>query len=177
MRLVKFKHRRHKAKSRRHGFMHNPRKSHGKRRHAKRYRHNPASLKQIMKPQNFIDIALVTAGLVGGAKVQKMIFDTELFTTGSLKSVRSFAGLLSFIAGTAVTLSVRNNAVKKLGVGIAAAGIYDLVASNVSMLGLKPLAGDTITMGKDYLVGDTISVAGDMTELVGDEEQHDSVYA
>ena len=75
--------------------------------------------------------------------------------------------------------------VKKAAAGMSAAGVYDLIAQNFSAAGLKPVSGDTIDMNGIDLVGDTdsvyagdtIDVSGDMTELVGDEEANDGVYA
>lgn len=173
MRMLKFK----KMLKKRHKS--NP---HKHRRHHKRHRRNPSpKLKAILQPHNFLSIAAVAGGLVGGAKLQNMVFAMPMFPA----SVRRFGGLLTFVAGTVITLGAKKDVVKKLGMGVSAAGIYDVFAQNIPQLALKPLGTSFDLSGKDYLVGGNVQLVGgttidmaggDMTELVG-EDADDRIYA
>jgi hypothetical protein len=177
MRLIHFKSRKRHRR--------NPSRRH--RGHARRYRRNPAALKQILNPTNFMQIGSVTVGFVAGAKVGGMIYN-KFFGTGPGAKVRRFAGLVTFALGTFAAGKVRNDNLKKAAAGLAAAGIYDLIAQNIPQAGLKPVNGETISVRgvdlvgndpaeDDDMEGETISVSGDMTELVGDEMDGDRIYA
>lgn len=180
MRLVHFRpSKRHsrRGKSRRHA---------SRRRSHRRYRRNPSrgggALRTVLSPSNFIQITAVTVGFIGGAKVGGMIYDKVVPS-----SMRRFAGLATFALGAFAASKVKNDMVKKAAAGMSAAGVYDLIAQNFSAAGLKPVSGDTIDMNGIDLVGDdgrvyagdTIDVSGDMTELVGDDEDgsNTGVYA
>jgi len=177
MRLVHF--RPSKRHSRRRGKSRS-----SKRRTTRRYRRNPSrgggALRTVLSPSNFMQITAVTVGFIGGAKVGGMIYDKAVPA-----SMRRFAGLVTFALGAFAASKVKNDMVKKAAAGMSAAGVYDLIAQNFSAAGLKPVSGDTIDMNGIDLVGDndrvyagdTIDVSGDMTELVGDEEANDGVYA
>lgn len=188
MRLVHFKPR-HKKSHKRHGrSMSKYRRNPGRRRH---YRHNPAALKAILNPQSAMGIGGVAVGFIGGAKLGKMIFGSSLFTTGPLKGVRRFAGLVTFALGAFAASKVKGDAVKKVAMGVAASGVYDIFAQNIPQIGITPISGESIDVrGAGYdLVGDdpmqndedmegeSINVNGDMTELVGDDMEGDSIYA
>lgn len=162
------------------------RKAVSKRRKApRRYRRNPggAMLKSALSPSNFIQIASVTVGFVGGAKLGGMIYD-KAFSTGALAKLRRFAGLVTFALGAIGASKVKNPMVQKAMAGVSAAGVYDLIAQNLPAAGLKPVSGENIDMSGVDLVGDgenssvyageSIDVSGDMTELVGDESE--SIY-
>jgi len=179
MRLVHFRpskrHSRRKGKAR-----------HSKRRSSRRYRRNPSrggsALRTVLSPSNFMQITAVTVGFIGGAKAGGMIYDKVVPA-----SMRRFAGLVTFALGAFAASKVKNDMVKKAAAGMSAAGVYDLIAQNFSAAGLKPVSGDTIDMNGIDLVGDdsrvyagdTIDVSGDMTELVGDDEEggNTGVYA
>jgi hypothetical protein len=175
MRLVHFKSRKRHRK--------NPRR----RSASRRYRRNPANLKAILNPTNFMQIGSVTVGFVAGAKVGGMIYN-KFFGTGPGAKLRRAAGLVTFAIGTFLAGKSKNDMMKKASVGLAAAGIYDLIAQNLPAAGLKPVNGETIDVsgldlvGNDPLddagmEGETIDVSGDMTELVGDEMDGDRIYA
>jgi len=177
MRLVHF--RPSKRHSRRRGKSRS-----SKRRTTRRYRRNPSrgggALRTVLSPSNFMQITAVTVGFIGGAKAGGMIYDKAVPA-----SMRRFAGLVTFALGAFAASKVKNDMVKKAAAGMSAAGVYDLIAQNFSAAGLKPVSGDTIDMQGIDLVGDndrvyagdSIDVSGDMTELVGDEEANDGVYA
>ncbi len=176
---------------------HSPRRRSKSRSRARRpsrrrsYRRNPSrsggkglALRGMLSPSNFAQIAAVTVGLVGGAKVGGIIYD-KVFTNGGMSSFRKFAGLATFALGVFAASKTRNALAQKAAVGVSAAGVYDLIAQNLPSAGLKPVSGDTIDMngidlvgeGGDsvYAGGDTIDVSGNMTELVGDDDS-DRIY-
>lgn len=171
---------------------HAPRRSKAHRKNPSRksrrsYRRNPSpTLKAMLSPSNFLQIGAVTVGFVGGAKIGGMIYD-KAFSTGALSGFRRFAGLVTFAIGVFGASKTKNALGQKAAAGMSAAGIYDLIAQNLPSAGLKPVSGDTISMrgnvdlvGDDDMrtyAGDTIDVSGDMTELVGDDADHDGVYA
>lgn len=186
MRLVHFRPSKRHSKSRRH-------KSRARRSHSKRrsYRRNPSrsggkgmALRNVLSPSNFAQIAAVTIGFVGGAKVGGMIYD-KAFTSGALSGFRRFAGFVTFALGAFAASKTKNGLAQKAAAGMSAAGVYDLIAQNLPSAGLKPVSGDTIDMngidlvgeGSDsvYAGGDTIDVSGNMTELVGDDDS-DRIY-
>lgn len=152
------------------------------------YRKNPAALSVITNKQNAVAITGVTVGLVVGIKGGSMLY-------GKLPaSFRRFAGILGFAAGSIIAAKVKNDLVKKAGVGIAVSGIYDLVSQNVKAANLMPIAGidlsysgETINdryhgnvqlVGDDNdVAGDTISMRGDMVDLVGEDVDGESIYA
>lgn len=175
MRLIHFKpSRRHKR---------NPHRRHGARRRS--YRRNPVALRKLFAPSAFVQIGSITVGFVGGAKVGGMIYNKLFSGTGMLSKARRFAGLVTFGLGAWGASVLKGDMAKKAMAGVSAAGIYDLIAQNVPQAGLKPVNGDTIDMtgvdlvGEDDRVyaggGETIDVSGDMTELVGADE--DRIYA
>ncbi len=186
MRLVHFRpskrHSARRGKSRK--GRSNPRRS-----SRRKYRRNPSggarrSLKTILSPSNFMQIASVTVGFVGGAKIGGMIYD-KVFSTGALSTFRRFAGFATFALGAFAASKTKNGLAQKAAAGMSAAGVYDLIAQNLPSAGLKPVSGDTISMhGNVELVGDddrsyagdSIDVSGDMTELVGDDGG-DRIYA
>lgn len=189
MRMFHFKSRRRnpfKGRSRRH---------HGggrKRFRHRRFRRNPGvNFKAIMAPSNFMQIGSVAVGFVAGAKVGGMIYNKLFEGTGALAKVRRFAGLVTFVLGGAVSALIKNDLARKAGMGIAVAGVYDLIAQNAPGAGLKPVNGDTVDIAgnrvdlvgdgaydqNDDLDGDTINVSGDMTDLVGDDAEADRIYA
>lgn len=189
MRLFNFR-------SSRRRFRSNPRRRRGRSRgfrrnpsHGRRYRRNPSvNFKRIMAPSNFVQIGSVTVGFVAGAKVGGMIYNRMFSGTGALAKVRRFAGLVTFALGGAISALVKNDLARKAGLGVAVAGVYDLIAQNAPQAGLKPVNGDTIDVNGVDLVGDdrvydegmdgeTISVSGDMTDLVGDDAEADRIYA
>jgi len=162
-------------------FLTNPhRRSRGRGRSRGRsgYRRNPLALRAVLNKDNAVNITGVAVGFVAGAKGGKVIY-------GYLPAnFRKFGGLLGFAIGTLAAGFVKNAFAKKAAAGFAASGIYDLIAQNVAAAKLAPL-GDTISMGDDdslvgddvdpRMDGDTISMSGDMTELVGDDGDS-SVY-
>lgn len=172
MRLVHFKpRRRHKVSRRR-------------KTSRRRYRRNPVALKKLFAPSAFVQVGSVTVGFIGGAKVGGVIYDKLFGGSGALSKFRRFAGLVTFGLGAYGATKLKGAVAQKAMAGVSAAGIYDLIAQNVPQVGLKPVSGDTIDMSGVDLVGtgddrvyagDTIDVSGDMTELVGAE--NDSVYA
>jgi len=187
MRLVHFRpSKRHSARRRS--------KSRGRaRRPSKRrsYRRNPSraggkglALRSVLSPSNFAQIAAVTVGFVGGAKVGGIIYD-KAFSSGALSGFRRFAGFVTFALGAFAASKTKNGLAQKAAAGMSAAGVYDLIAQNLPSAGLKPVSGDTIDMngidlvgeGNDsvYAGGDTIDVSGNMTELVGDDDS-DRIY-
>ncbi len=183
MRLVHFR------PSKRHSKRRSKARRHTKRRVSRRgYRRNPSrssrggsALRTVLSPSNFMQITAVTVGFIGGAKAGGMIYDKAVPA-----SMRRFAGLITFALGAFAASKVKNDMVKKAAAGMSAAGVYDLIAQNFSAAGLKPVSGDTIDMNGIDLVGesdrvyagDTIDVSGDMTELVGDDEEANTgVYA
>lgn len=185
MRLVHFRpSKRHSARRRSKG---RARRSPSRRRS---YRRNPSrgggrglALRSVLSPSNFMQIAAVTVGFVGGAKVGGIIYD-KAFATGALSGFRRFAGLVTFALGAFAASKTKNGLAQKAAAGMSAAGVYDLIAQNLPSAGLKPVSGDTIDMnGIDlvgdsdsiYAGGDSIDVSGNMTELVGDDDS-DRIY-
>lgn len=157
--------------------------------HRRRYRHNPAALRAVMSKDNLFSVVGITGGFIAGVKGGKFIYSKVP------AAMRRFAGLITFALGTIIAVKVRNNLLKKAGVGVAASGVYDLLSQNIPALGLMPIAGIDLSMphtpryaGEDYDIkgdtqligneqdGDTIDVSGE-TVLVGDEQDGDGVYA
>lgn len=195
MRMFHFKSRRRnpfKGRSRRHHGGGRKRFRHNPSRH-RRFRRNPGvNFKAIMAPSNFMQIGSVAVGFVAGAKVGGMIYNKLFEGTGALAKVRRFAGLVTFVLGGAVSALIKNDLARKAGMGIAVAGVYDLIAQNAPGAGLKPVNGDTVDIAggnrvdlvgdgayaqDDDMDGDTINVSGDMTDLVGDDAEADRIYA
>lgn len=134
-----------------------------------------------MSPSNFIQIAAVTLGFIGGAKGGAIMYDKLFSGSSALAKVRRFAGLATFAIATFAATKIKNPTLKVATSGVAAAGIYDLIAQNFAAAGLKPVSGDVIDLegvdlvGEgDVYAGDSVDVSGDMTELVGDDS--DRIY-
>jgi hypothetical protein len=164
MRLIHFK-----AKRRS-----NPKRRHHARKHrrsSRRHRHNPVNLKQLLSPSVFMSSLGVVGGFIVGNKVSKM---SAKFVPASMQR---FSGALIFLLGAFAASKAKGDLAKKVASGVAASGVYSLIAANIPTL----VSGDTISMngavelvGSDSVyAGDTISVSGDMTELVGDSDGDD----
>jgi len=160
---------------------------HGSPFRTKKYHRNPSALKAILSKDNIMSTVGIAGGFIAGVKGGKFIY------TKVPSAFRKFAGLITFGLGTVIALKVRNNILKKAGMGVAVSGLYDLITQNIPQLGLMPIAGIDLDMphtpnfvgatfdleGETQLVGgETFNVAGE-TVLVGGEEEMDGegVYA
>ena len=164
MRLIKFRsHRKHRKS--------NPKRHH--RRNGRRHRRHNPSLKALLSPSSLMSSVAVAGGFIIGNKVSKMAI-------GYLPvSIQKFGGALIFVLGAFAASKAKGDLAKKAAAGVAASGIYNLVANMMPSL----VSGETISMNGVELVGndsmyagETISVSGDMTELVGDGDDDSRVY-
>lgn len=181
MKRSKLKHRRKHSKksSRRNPF---PKRTNAKRRHRSRRRSNPSlSLKSVANKAFIVNALLTAGGFVAGVKGTKY-----LLMIPGLASMNRFVGVLHVLIGGLVAAKAKNPKAKSVGLGLAAAGAFDLIAKNVTALGLPTLlgmdsevAGDY--MGETYLPGQT-EVLGETylpgrTEVLGEEFAGDDIYA
>lgn len=137
-----------------------------RRRSVKRRRRNPGlSLKSAFNKAFILNALLTVGGFVAGIKGTKY-----LLMIPGLAGVNRFIGIVHLLLGGIVAAKAKNGKAKAIGAGMAAAGVFDLVAKNVTALGLPTLLGmdDEVSgdyMGETYLPGQT-QVLGD--ELLGE---------
>lgn len=146
-------------------------------------RSNPGlSLKSAMNKNFLMSTIAGAAGFVVGIKGTKY-----LLMIPGLAGMNRFIGVLHLVLGGIVAAKAKNPKVKALGAGLATAGAFDLIAKNVSALGLPTLlgmdaevAGDM--MGENYMPGQT-EILGEnynpgRTEILGEEYAgNDGIYA
>jgi len=136
------KHRRHVA---RHTF----------RRHS--YRHNPAILRGL--PFNVGGVAMGGVKIAGGIAAGMILMPVlvkyipKSKTTGNTIIPRNFLGLVHVILGAVIASFIRKPAIKEVALIMAGTGVYDLIASNVTMLGLPPLANTNTLIGPASAAG------------------------
>jgi hypothetical protein len=112
---------------------------------------------------NLIDVAAVAGGFIGGVKATKLITTPQFLATGM---GRKFAGLVHVAIGFVLSGMARQPALKKAGMGFAAAGVYDILTQNfAAQLRLMPMSGVDLEMGTD--IGPGMEVVGDDLEVVG----------
>ena len=127
-------HRRPRSRLMRRGTRVNPRHS----RRFRRYRHNPAL------PFNIGSVAMgglkVAAGIGGGFLLKPIIagFLPKDKITGKPMFI-NFFGLIYVVGGAVLAATIRQKDVKDVALVLAGVGVYDLIASNLKMLGLPML--------------------------------------
>lgn len=115
-------------------------KSRRRSRSTSRRRRNPSfagSLRSGFDPKFLTNALLTSGGLVLGTKSASFI--SALPVVGS---AGRFLGAVNLVLGGVLAGLTRNPHLKSLAVGFAAGGAYNLIASNVSALGLTALQGD-----------------------------------
>lgn len=133
----------------------NPRR---RRKHARRhYRHNPVAVANPRRMRRYsfrrharrnpnlpfgIDkVAMgglkVAGGLVAGAMLMPIY--VKFLPKDVTASYGKYYGALNVILGAIGAAMIRKPLVKDIALTVAATGVYDLIASNVTMLGLPPL--------------------------------------
>jgi hypothetical protein len=134
-----------------------------RRRSSSRRRRNPSfgsALKAGFNKQFILNALLTSGGLILGTKTASFVAMIP-----GVDRLGRFAGLLNLVLGGVFAGLVKNPHAKSLFVGFAAGGAYNLVASNVSALGLSQISGDD-------LLGVEVGDEGSLVRLgveVGDE--------
>jgi hypothetical protein len=130
----------------------------------RRYRSNPAILKQAFSKAHLINIASLGVGFVGGIKAQKYINGME-----ALAKFRKFTGAIPFILGTFIALKSNKAAIKSVGAGVSLSGLYDLVTQNIPQLALSPVEG--VDLDDEYYTnGALVDMDGEVIDMDGTDE-------
>jgi hypothetical protein len=104
----------------------------------RRRRRNPAfALKSLMSKRWLITIGTVSGGVVLGLAGKTLV--TNLMPATTTMKYGTWYGAADILIGALMVAFVKNKAIKEMGVIVAGMGLYDLLASNVSALGLPPL--------------------------------------
>lgn len=125
----------------------------------KKRKHNPAlDQKKIMK---FVLLTLEgVTGAFGSVKLIQLYSKVPVVNQIPAK----FSGAINFILGGLAAWKLKNEHLKTASIGVAAGGLYDLIAQNFGeALGIKPLGADLRVVGGD----ETLEVVG---EYYGDDD-------
>lgn len=112
----------------------------------RRRRRNPKfSMKSAFSKQQLMMALSIGSGIVASALTMPIL--NKVLPSG-LTSQRKYLGGVHVIAGLLLTSLVKNKNIKTIGVVIAGAGVYDLIAQNVSALQLPGLPTSNILADK-----------------------------
>lgn len=118
-----------------HSTMINPRHRRRGRRH---FRHNPFRVKQLISKKYLMGTLVLGGGIAVGFLAMPVV--SKLASMLKLDAHRKYFGLGHVVIGGALAMMMKRRALKELGLVIAGVGVYDLIASNVPMLGLPPIS-------------------------------------
>lgn len=132
-------------------------------------------------PFNLVPVIMgglkVAGGIAGGFMLKPIItgFLPKDKTTGKPMFI-NFFGLIYVVGGAVLAATVRQKDVKDVALVLAGVGVYDLIASNLKMLGLPvlPYAKAAVTAGDEPgVVGSSYqeAVAADFAPALGSSYQ------
>jgi hypothetical protein len=139
------------ARKRRHAVRHATR--HNPRRMFRHYRRNPSIPFAIDKVA--IGGLKVAGGLIAGSLGMSVL--GKFMPATVTAQYGKFYGAIHIVAGAVAAATLKNKMIKDVALIVAASGVYDLIASNVSFLGLPPLPRSNPLLGK---TGDEPGVVG-----------------
>lgn len=151
-------HRSKRSKLFRHATLINPRRS-----SHRRTRRNPALPFAI--DQVAIGGLKLAGGIVIGTLGMPVIvkFMPETFTT----KYRKFYGLIHVVLGAVVAGMIKKPLIKDIALTVAGVGVYDLIASNLTMLGLPALPNNNPLLGASPAAAAEVALKGMEPGVIG----------
>ena len=142
------------------------------------FRRNPAAvsvatLKGAFSQANLMNVGGIAGGFILGVKATQFIVKPEF-----MKNMRKFAGAVHVLAGFILGAVGKKPIMRSLGMGVAAAGVYDLITQNVPQLKLSPISGVDLDSNEDSDMSgaDVVDFEGadaGMIEVVGADLERD----
>lgn len=150
------------------GLLGNPRR----RRHHRR-RRNPgpvAAIKGAFKPAMLINTAGVAGGFILGAKLTPMINKPAI-----MQKARRFTGLIHVALGALIAVLGKKDIAKAIGGGVAASGVYDILAVNVPQLAIPKMGSDLEESEQNLIEQSGLDIVGGSSglDIVSSEDEYD----
>jgi hypothetical protein len=125
-------------------------------------------VKKAFSMNNLMDLAGLAGGFIVGGMLGKQIKE-PLAGLGGM-DLSKFSGAVNILVGAFMAAMIKQGIGKKAGLGLAASGVYDLLAENVPALNL-PTLGINLSNAQSYspLYGNNSGLTA-LEQIPGDDQ-------